>query len=65
MNMADPVRRVVTGHDDNAHAVIRSDESFTPQRIPSGDAAFALLWTTAHEAACYRHNANPLAEVQP
>ena len=42
-----PVRRVVTGHDDNARAVFRSDEAFAPQTIPSGDAAFALLWTTA------------------
>ena len=59
------IRRVVTGHDDNARAVIRSDESFTPQRIPSGDAAFALIWTTATEATPYRNNGNTLAEVQP
>ncbi|MFK8049440.1 MAG: cupin domain-containing protein [Halioglobus sp.] len=45
--MGDPVRRVVTAHDDTASAVIRSDETFKPQLIPSGDAAFALLWTTA------------------
>jgi len=45
--MDDTVRRVVTGHDDNARAIIRSDDSFAPQPIPSGDAAFALLWTTA------------------
>lgn len=47
MIVADPVRRVVTGHDDKARAVIRSDDAFTPLPIPSGDAAFALLWTTA------------------
>ncbi|MCY4426615.1 MAG: hypothetical protein OXC05_06240 [Halieaceae bacterium] len=29
--MADPVRRVVTGHDDNARAVFHSDEAFAPQ----------------------------------
>jgi quercetin dioxygenase-like cupin family protein len=45
--MSDPIRRLVTGHDSNARAVIRSDETFAPQLIPSGDAAFALLWTTA------------------
>jgi quercetin dioxygenase-like cupin family protein len=44
--MSDPVRRVVTGHDDSARAVIRSDETFEPQLIASGDAAFSLLWTT-------------------
>ena len=41
------VRRVVTGHDANARAVFRSDEQFQPQPIPSGDADFALVWTTA------------------
>ena len=41
------VRRVVTGHDANARAVFRSDELFQPQPIPSGDADFALVWTTA------------------
>jgi len=42
-----PVRRVVTGHDAEGRAVFRSDERFSAQEIPSGDAAFALLWTTA------------------
>lgn len=42
-----PVRRVVTGHDPEGRAVIRSDDAFEPQLIPSGDAAMALLWTTA------------------
>lgn len=42
-----PVRRVVTGHDANGRAVFRSDDHFEPQLIPSGDAAMALLWTTA------------------
>jgi len=41
------VRRVVTGHDENARAVFRSDELLQPQPIPSGDAEFALVWTTA------------------
>jgi len=41
------VRRVVTGHDATARAVFRSDEQFQPQPIPSGDADFALVWTTA------------------
>ena len=40
------VRRVVTGHDRNGRAVLRSDDRFETQLIPSGDAAFALLWTT-------------------
>ena len=42
-----PVRRVVTGHDAQGRAVIRSDQSFETRTIPSGDAAFALMWTTA------------------
>jgi len=41
-----PVRRVVTGHDRDGRAVLRSDDRFETQIIPSGDAAFALLWTT-------------------
>lgn len=42
-----PVRRVVTGHDADGRAVLRSDDVFEPQLIPSGDAAMALIWTTA------------------
>lgn len=41
------VRRVVTGHNAEGLAVFRSDEHFIPEPIPSGDADFALLWTTA------------------
>ena len=41
-----PVRRVVTGHDREGRAVLRSDDRFETQLIPGGDAAFALLWTT-------------------
>lgn len=46
--MADlpPVRRVVTGHDRDGRAVLRSDNRFETRLIPAGDAAFALLWTT-------------------
>ena len=42
-----PVRRVVTGHDAQGRAVIRSDQRFRTEIIASGDAAFALMWTTA------------------
>lgn len=45
--MSSTIRRVVTGHTEDARAVIRSDETFTPQPIPSGVADFSLLWTTA------------------
>jgi hypothetical protein len=41
-----PVRRVVTGHDEQGRAVFRSDDGFETQDIPSGDASFALMWTT-------------------
>lgn len=46
-----PVRRVVTGHDASGRAVFRSDELFPTVPIPSGDAAFALIWTTAEVPA--------------
>lgn len=42
-----PVQRVVTGHDAAGRAVIRSEDWAPTQPIPSGDAAFLLLWTTA------------------
>lgn len=41
------IRRVVTGHDGTGRARFRSDDQFDLKRIPSGDADFALLWTTA------------------
>ncbi len=41
-----PVRRVVTGHDAGGRAVFTGDDTRQPQRIPSGDADFLLLWTT-------------------
>lgn len=41
------IRRIVTGHDANGRARFRSDEHFDLKRIASGDADFALLWTTA------------------
>lgn len=44
--MSQPVRRIVTGYDPAGRAVVMSDESLTPARIPSGDAAFALLWAS-------------------
>lgn len=45
--MTASVRRVVTGHDEKGFAVIRSDTQFDPAVVPSGDAAFALVWTAA------------------
>ena len=42
-----PVRRVVTGHDKKGKAVLRDDRRFATENIPGGDAAFALMWTTA------------------
>jgi len=46
-----PVQRVVTGHDAAGRAVFRSEDWSEPKPIPSGDAAFLLLWTTAHVPA--------------
>lgn len=45
--MMKTTRRVVTGHDANGRAVFRSDDRFPLKAIPSGDADFALIWTTA------------------
>jgi quercetin dioxygenase-like cupin family protein len=42
-----PVRRIVTGHNTDGRAVVVSDESLPVDPIPSGDAAFSLVWTTA------------------
>lgn len=40
-------RRIVTGHDKAGRAVFRSIDELTPERIPSGDAAFATIWSAA------------------
>lgn len=42
-----PVRRVVTGHDEDGRAIIRSDDRFPSEPIALGGAEFALVWTTA------------------
>lgn len=47
INPLPPIQRVVTGHDINGRAVFKSNEEFATQRIPTGDADFALIWTTA------------------
>lgn len=44
--MSRSFRRVVTGHDAMGLAIVRSDDVLTPSPIPSGDAAFQLIWTT-------------------
>jgi quercetin dioxygenase-like cupin family protein len=41
------VQRVVTGHDARSRAVFRSEDESPTRRIPLGDAAFLLVWTTA------------------
>lgn len=42
-----PVRRIVTGHDPSGRAVFTGDDLLPVEPIPSGDAAFSLVWTTA------------------
>ncbi|EZP71043.1 Cupin [Sphingomonas paucimobilis] len=42
-----PVQRVVTGHDENGRAMFKSEDVSPTRMIPSGDAAFLLLWTTS------------------
>ena len=45
------MRRIVTGHDEDGHSVFRSIDELTPTNIPSGDAAFATIWSTAEVPA--------------
>lgn len=42
-----PVQRVVTGHDGNGRAIIRSEDVSPTKMVPTGDAAFLTIWTTA------------------
>jgi len=41
------VQRVVTGHDTKGRAVFRSEDVTSTKAIPSGDAAFLTIWSTA------------------
>lgn len=45
------IRRVVTGHDRDGLAIIRSDTVFEPRPVTGGIASFAKLWTTATSPA--------------
>ena len=45
--MSEKIRRIVTGHTKDGTAVFTSDETFETKMIPTGDAAFSLIWTTA------------------
>ena len=45
--MTEPFRRIVTGHDAQGLAIVKSVDTYTPKRIPSGDADFQQVWTTA------------------
>lgn len=47
MTGSPPVRRIVTGHDAAGRAVFTADDLLPVAPIPSGDAAFSLIWTTA------------------
>lgn len=41
-----PIQRIVTGHNDHGRAVFKSEDVSPTKLIPSGDAAFLLIWTT-------------------
>ena len=49
--MTPPIRRVVTGHTKDGKAIFISDDQFETKVIPTGDAAFAKIWTTAEVPA--------------
>lgn len=42
-----PVQRVVTGHDAEGRARFRSEDCEPTRMVPSGDASFLTIWTTA------------------
>jgi len=42
-----PVQRIVTGHDSRGLAIFKSEDAESTTPIPSGDAAFLLVWTTS------------------
>ena len=42
-----PVQRVVTGHDAVGRAVFKLEDHAPTRTLPSGDASFLLIWTTA------------------
>ncbi len=44
--MDQPIRRIVTGHNDEGKAIIRSDEQFYTEIISSEDAKMATIWTS-------------------
>jgi quercetin dioxygenase-like cupin family protein len=44
--MANKIRRVVTGHNNQGKAIFASDNQYETVVIPSGDAAMATIWTT-------------------
>ncbi|MFK8017716.1 MAG: cupin domain-containing protein [Gammaproteobacteria bacterium] len=41
------LRRIVTGHDADGRAVFQSVDRLETSEIPSGDAAFATIWSSA------------------
>ena len=45
------VRRVVTGHDTAGRAVVVRDDAMQTTAVPTGDARFTLLWTSAASPA--------------
>lgn len=42
-----PIQRVVTGHNDQGRAVFKSEDFAQPQPLPTGDANFLLMWSSA------------------
>ncbi len=44
--MSTSFRRVVTGHNSEGEAIVKSVDTLLPTLIPSGDAEFAQVWTT-------------------
>ncbi len=45
--MSQPIRRIVTRHDEDGRSIVHSDDQLRPCAIPTGDAEMALIWTTA------------------
>lgn len=49
--MTTATRRIVTGHDAHAHAIVREDSSLSSVDVEGGIAKFTLVWSTNRSPA--------------
>lgn len=49
--MTPTIRRIVTGHDGQAHSKVSSDSEIPFRDAVGGEARFAVIWSTDHSPA--------------